>query len=218
MILKEINQCITDMDKIKEHEDASRNIQKQEKIDSDFKASVAEIIKIVDAIQKGYTEVSFKISANQRDKMLILVTNCSNGIDNEQKREEIVEYVQRELGLLKREILREWEKGYSEYSAKKISMLQNVKGIAPNQDKVTYVINKIKSGKGWNFKNEILDLMQVGMKEADDIIQNLGLVDEVVVFLNKVSTGRATIHDLNPEVVNWIMEKNMAGKLSINFL
>ena len=60
--------------------------------------------------------------------------------------------------------------------------------------------------------------MQVGMKEADDIIQNLGLVDEVVNFLNKVSLGSATIYDLKPGVMKWIKEKDMAGKLSINFL
>lgn len=218
MILEKLNQCITDMDKIKELEEASKDIQKQEKTDREFKDAVVELIKIVDAIQKGYIGISFRISANEQHKLLILVEKCSEAIENKQIREAVVEYVRRELGLLKKEILREWEKRYSEYTVKKINMLHNVRGIAPNQDKVTFVINKIKSGKGWNFKNETFDLMQVGMKEADDIIQNLGLVDEVVNFLNKVSLGSATIYDLKPGVMKWIKEKDMAGKLSINFL
>ena len=97
-------------------------------------------------------------------------------------------------------------------------MLQNVKGVAPDQSRINIAINKIIKGANWNFNDNMLDLMQVGIKESDEIIQSLGLTsDEVIEFLNKVSVGKATVMDLTPTVLSWIKEKDLSGKLVIAF-
>lgn len=57
-------------------------------------------------------------------------------------------------------------------------MLQTVKEIAQEREKVDYATNKIKMGASWEFKQDNLDKMKKGLQEADEIIDNLGLGDD----------------------------------------
>ena len=57
-------------------------------------------------------------------------------------------------------------------------MLQTIKGIAPEREKVDYASNKIKLGASWDFKQDNLDKMEKGLQEADEIINSLGFGED----------------------------------------
>lgn len=65
-----------------------------------------------------------------------------------------------------------------------------------------------------------LDKMKKGLQEADEIIDNLGLGDDepqIIEFLKKVADGKASVHDLTPEVLGWLTDKNMTTRLAVSF-
>lgn len=205
------------MNAIKELEQSSDDLQRQERIENIFKSCISETVKMINAIQKGYVEFSFKISLEQKQNLLRLIKEYERSMNSQKIREDRVVYLQRECNLVKKEIAREWDRWYTNFSSSVINMLQNVKKIVENQDKVTFAVNKIKEGKNWDFKIEVLDRMKRGRMEADDIIRNLGLIKEVSVFLEKVSSGNATLSDLNDKVIRWLEEKKMTERLAISF-
>lgn len=217
MIFDDLDKCINNMNEIKELEQSSDDLQRQERIENIFKDCISETVKMVNALQKGYVEFSFKISLEQKQNLLRLINEYERCINSRRIREDKVVYIQRECNLVKKEIAREWDRWYTDFSSPVINMLQNVKKIVDNQDKVTFAVNKIKEGKNWDFKTEVLDRMKKGRMEADDIIQSLGLIKEVSIFLEKVSSGNATLSDLNDKVIKWLEEKKMTGRLSISF-
>ena len=96
-------------------------------------------------------------------------------------------------------------------------MLQTVRGIAPEKEKIDYASNKIKIGASWEFKKSNLDKMEKGLSEAESILESLGLTDEVTEFLKKVVLGKANVNDLTPDVLSWLTDKNMSSKLAISF-
>ena len=109
---------------------------------------------------------------------------------------------------------------YHRIADQKINMLQTIKGIAPEREKVDYASNKIKQGASWDFKQDNLDKMEKGLQEADEIINSLGFGEdgaEILAFLKKVASGKASVHDLTPDILNWLMENNMTSKLAISF-
>ena len=217
MIFDDLDKSIDNMNAIKELEQSSDDLQRQERIENIFKGCISETIKMVNAIQKGYAEFSFKISLEQKQNLLKLIKEYERCMNTQKIREDRVVYLQKECNSVKKEIAREWDKWYTNFSSPVINMLQNVKKIVENQDKVTFAINKIKEGKNWDFKIEVLDRMKKGRMEADDIIRNLGLIKEVSIFLEKVSSGNATLSDLNDKVIRWLVEKKMTERLSISF-
>ena len=40
---------------------------------------------------------------------------------------------------------------------------------------------------------------------------------EILDFLKKVASGRASVHDLTPDILKWLMENNMTSKLAVSF-
>ena len=53
--------------------------------------------------------------------------------------------------------------------------------------------------------------------EAKQIIDQFSLNPEIEDFLKKVSSQRATVLDLTPNVMVWLKEKNLTSKLRIKF-
>lgn len=62
--------------------------------------------------------------------------------------------------------------------------------------------------------------MEKGLQEADEIINSLGFGEdgaEILVFLKKVASGKASVHDLTTDILNWLKENNMTSKLAVSF-
>lgn len=53
--------------------------------------------------------------------------------------------------------------------------------------------------------------------EAKQITEEFSLNPEIEDFLKKVSSQRATVNDLTPNVLIWLKGKNLTGKLKIRF-
>ena len=52
------------------------------------------------------------------------------------------------------------------------------------------------------------------------IINSLGFGEdgaELIAFLKKVASGKASVHDLTPDILNWLKENNMTSKLAVSF-
>lgn len=218
MLLEELDDCIHEMNKIKVLEQNANDFQKQEKSDRIFKETVAEALRVVMSVQKAYSEMLFRISAQQKQKLLDLLEACADALGKGQIQEATAIFAQKELKLIKKEIMEEWTVKHRTVTYHKTNMLHNVQGIAPDQSRITIAINKIAMGAKWDFDNDRLDSMQSGIRESDEIIQSLGLTsNEVIEFLNKVSVGKATVMDLTPTVLSWIKEKELSCKLGIAF-
>lgn len=216
-MLSALDKCIIEMNEIKELEKASNDSQKQEKIDRTFKDTVSESERVILAIKASNQQFNFKLSSEQKQKLTMVLKNCIDAIERGNIQETTANYQLQELNRVKKAILQEWTLHFGTVMDQKIRMLQTVKGIAADKNKIEYAINKINYGKSWDYKQDNLDMMAKGIAEADDIIQGLGLIDEVTEFFEKVVAGKAHIGDLTPKIISWIEGKNLSSKLRINF-
>lgn len=216
-MLSALDKCIIEMNEIKELEKASNDSQKQEKIDRTFKDTVSECERVIHAIKASNQQFNFKLSSDQKQKLTMVLKNCIDAIERGNIQETTANYQLQELNRVKKSILQEWTLHFGIVTDPKIRMLQTVKGIATDKSKIEYAINKMNYGKSWDYKKDNLDTMAKGIAEADDIIQGLGLIDEVTEFFEKVVGGKAHIGDLTPKIISWIEEKNLSSKLRINF-
>ena len=56
-----------------------------------------------------------------------------------------------------------------------------------------------------------------GIEEAEQLIQKLGLDDEIISFLQNTNAGKATLKDLNDKVLSWIRSEDLENKIRISF-
>lgn len=220
MLVDLLDQSIIAMKEINELEKSSNDVQKQEKNDKIFSNVVSENHLMVNAVTNSMSQLGFVISQETSGRVIGLLKSSSDAVSRGLIQESTANYLQKEVFTIKKAILQEWSDYYHKVADQKINMLQTIKGIAPEREKVDYASNKIKLGASWDFKQDNLDKMEKGLQEADEIINSLGFGEdgaEIIAFLKKVASGKASVHDLTTDILNWLMENNMTSKLAVSF-
>lgn len=217
MLIDVLDQSIIVMKEIQELEKSSNDVQKQKKNDRAYEAAVDESYSVAKAVTQGMEKMQFSVTRETKNRMEVILKYCSDAVARGMVQEAAVNDIQKEINGIRKAILQEWLTHYHQVADQKINMLQTVRGIAPEKEKVDYASNKIKYGASWEFKQDNLDKMEKGLQEADYILGNLGLNDEVTEFLKKVTEGKANVNDLTPNVLSWLMEKDMSSKLAVSF-
>lgn len=220
MLADLLDQSIIAMKEIYELEKSSNDVQKQEKNDKVFSNAVNENHLIVQAVTNSMSQLGFVISQETRNKVIGLLKSSSDAVSRGLVQESTANYLQKEVFSIKKVILQEWIEYYHKIADQKINMLQTIKGIAPEREKVDYASNKIKLGASWDFKQDTLDKMEKGLEEAEEIINSLGFGQdgaEILDFLKKVAAGKASVNDLTPDILKWLMDNKMTSKLAVSF-
>ena len=218
MLLDDIQKSIADMNEMQQLEQAAKDSQKQDNVDRLFAAAVNENHNIVVSISEAQKKLAFSPSEELRRqirKMLLVLFECiGTGLVHEDKAKGLSSSIKK----LKDSINDEWKSFYGELADRRTSKLTTVQSITPDKIKTGLVITKIKNGATLNYgDNGNLRLFAEGIKEADVILERLGLTDEILDFLDKVSEGRATILDFTETIKKWIIDENLSTKFMIHF-
>ena len=218
MLLEEIQKCIEDMDELRRLEQASKDSQKQDKTDTRYAEMVEENHKVVVSIEERRKYVRFIPSSELKEEMIRTVTNSREAVNTGLIQEIKIRELQNDTKYVKERFLSEWKVFFKGLSEKRINTLTTVKGITPDRDKTGYAINKIKNAAVINYNDiDKVRLLAAGVLEADQILEGLGLNDEIMNFLDKVSEGNATLLDLSDNLVKWINSENLSDKFTIAF-
>ena len=219
MLIDDLQKCIDDMQVIRQLEQASKDFHKQERADASFRASVEENDKLVRGIEDRRKYVDYEPSTEVKGKILQILNDSLDSIKSGIFPENKGRSLQIGTKNAKELFVDDWGKFYSTLSDKRIGTLMTVKGITPNREKTKYTILKIKSGSVINYENtDNVRVLALGIKEADQILDGLGLNDEILGFLGKVAENRATMADLSVNLLDWITNENLMERFKIGFL
>ena len=112
---------------------------------------------MVQAVTNSMSQLGFTISQETREKVIGLLKSSNDAVSRGLIQESTANYMQKEVFTIKKAILQEWSDYYHRVADQKINMLQTIKGIVPEREKVDYASNKIKYGASWEFKQDNLD-------------------------------------------------------------
>lgn len=217
MLINVLNDCIVDMNTVRELETASTDTKKQAAADYNFMILVGSLKKIVDEVQMAVNESDFKASFNIVTALEGFVNSCNKIITVGAANDTTTSFINKESKLLYLDIAQEWVEYYSNTTKKLLSLLETIKGITPDK-RAQYAINKIKKASTWNADSVNLKYFNDGLSEANQIIEDLSLDENIEKFLRLVGDGKATFQNITHEIIEWIEKEQFAGKLSIQFV
>ena len=113
-------------------------------------------------------------------------------------------------------IKKEWGKHYSIYTASTVNTLKVISGIA--FDKVEACILDIKAAEIWSGDIKVFTKLRAAMSSAEALIKSLNMDQETIGFLAQMTAGKATLLDLNEEVLTWIKRESLEGKIRLSFI
>lgn len=219
MLIDTLNECIIDMKTVREMETASADTKKQETADYNFKQLILSLKQMIDEVDLAVGNSGFRPSANVVRVLKSFLGDCDKIVQSGAADNTTTQNISSESKKLYAIIGQEWAEYYSKATVNILNLLDTVKGIIPDESRATYAVNKIKKAATWNTTIDNYNYLKQGMTEADKILEDLDLDkdSEILAFLRLVSAGKATILNLTNEILDWLNEEKLAGKIYLKF-
>ena len=64
----------------------------------------------------------------------------------------------------------------------------------------------------------IFKAMNQSLAEAKDLIDGLGLDQQIIAFLQKMNNGKATVTDLDENVLRWLRDESLDRRVKLSFV
>ena len=220
MLVDELRKAVGDMEEIRDLEQDSQDSQRQSRIDRLYVAEVNDNHKIVHRIENSRKFITFIPSSSLKKQVLQLLEDSNRCVESGFAQETRLKTLQKSTKNIREQFANEWNTFYYKISSRRLHILTAIKEITLDKEKTGYTINKIKNGAIISYEDDNrVKLLADGISEADDIFDQLGIEKEgeIMVFLDKVAGGSATLSDLTDAVIKWIEEKGLSDKFFIKF-
>lgn len=193
----------------------NQNRKKQKEIDTFFHSQVTKSSGLINLLSICNSKFSFKID----DEVLFLYENCLKDIitvvSDSNVDEQIVSNMKLNLSAIETSYKNLWPAFYRELTNNLLTTLEIIKTTNPAQ--IQNLIREIKKAENCPMDKNILIKFSMEIKNAENIINDLDLDDEVVLFLRKVNRKQASLLDLNDKIIDWLNKENLVGKIKLSF-
>lgn len=205
-----------EMKKLQAKEALKKNKAQQEKTDGRFRTLLTQAHRTVDVIHYLNTSVQFIPSESITSDLLSLFSLLQSTVDSGLADANKVEKGEQDIKKIVSAAKKEWSSYYSEYTGGTVSTLKVISGI----DKTTTseCLSNIQAASDWAIERKVYEKMVASMEEADTLISNLDMNQNVISFLHKMNMGKATLADLDPQVSEWIQKESIEKKIRLSFV
>lgn len=213
-ILDSLTQSIKRMKKLRDLEIQKANKAQQNIVDNRFHQAVANAEILCKSVQYARSNLSF--STGCMPELLNLFISLQNTATRGIIDQEQVDKAVKTYNAIQDKIKKDWAKHYQELTGSTVNTLKTIKGL--DEVRINYCISKIEAASVWNSTMINLTSLKTGLVQADEIIQNLKLDQEVITFLSKITSGKATLADLNDNVRQWMQNEHLLPKIRLSFV
>ena len=157
------------------------------------------------------------MNQQMRDELLEFADSCGRGVFEGTLTMDMVTALKAKGDFAAQQMKNDWKESaakYAEGTKGYLSMIGGLTDAPKHARELAESIAKTVDGalSVANIKKLVSDVA-----EAKEITEAFSLNAEIEIFLRKVSFQQATVVDLTPEILAWLQEKGLTGKLRIRF-
>ena len=216
MIFDRIDRKIKDMKNLKDQELRKKNRQKQVEIDQRYDSLVSQVQKCSLTLAYARDYLQFPISETVKLELQNLLGNLTSIVSDGCADEDSVLKAESDFKIAQGNIKKDWGKHFVNYTSTTVNTLRVISGIDP--ERINKCIAEIKAAETWTEDKSILDTLQKAINSADGLIRSLKMDQATISFLTKMTSGKATIADLDENILKWIRAEGLERKIRITFL
>jgi hypothetical protein len=150
------------------------------------------------------------------NKINVILTGLQNG--SEPPKKNMVTQISEDVKVLEKELKVAWQEYVSKTTQNSLGLLESIKGILNDFSKIDDTVKKLlQVQKQWPVLNKTFHDLTGALTEARQIIQDLNAGDDVHKFLDLVSSRKARVSDLKPEILDWLRRQELTDNLEITF-
>lgn len=213
-ILDRLSQSVKSMKKLRGLEMQKANKAQQDIVDNRYHQIVVKTEVLCKAVQ--YARKHLRLQTECMPDLLSLLLSLQSAGSRNLVEQEQVDKATKAYNTVQEKIKKEWAKHYPILTGSTVNTLKTIKGL--DEFRINSCISKIDAATVWDSTIATLMDLQAALAQADGIIQNLKLDQEVVAFLGKITAGKATLADLNDNVLQWMKNEQLLSKIRLSFV
>ena len=216
MIIDVLSRKIKDMKDLRQREERRDNKAAQDALDLRFKTLTTQIHSLMTVLQYTKENMQFQLSDTLLFDLENLLTEHKAVIRSGFAEKDAINQVETDFKNIQQSIKKEWLKQYSTLTNATISTLQVISGI--DSERVSKCMEGIAKGSAWTTSIGNFKTMAHSLSEAKILINGLGLDPQIIAFLQKMNNGKATVVDLDDNVLRWLKEESLDKRVKLSFM
>nr|WP_288346740.1 hypothetical protein [uncultured Anaerostipes sp.] len=205
-----------EMKNLRQREEKRDNKAVQDAIDRKFKSLTEQIHQLMIALRyaKDYTQFQLddKVLSDLEELLIYHKRTVHSGYADRDN----VNRTEIDFKDICQNIKKQWTKHYIKITDKTNSTLKVISKI--DSARVSKCLNDIGKGADWTTNVDNFETINKSLSEAKKLIDDLGLDQEIITFLQKMNNGRATILDLDEKVIGWLKKESLESRVKLTFI
>lgn len=215
MILELLDKKIGEMKELQSLKLKKQNQDQQNAIDERYKKLVLDVNKYVSIYDYIRKNLDFNPSDELKAKSRDLLLELQNAIKNGDADKDIVNSADNKFKTVISTMTKEWNLHFIALTRNTTNSLRIISGI--DSDKVKKCLTGINAAEKWNLDKQIFEKLKTSLDVANELIFSLKLKQPIVEFLTKMTSGRATVEDLDETILAWLSEEGISKKIKLSF-
>lgn len=215
MLIDILGDKINAMKELRLRQERRDNKAAQDAVDHRYRSLSEQINQLITALQFAKKKMAFQLSDEVIKSVETLLMDHKDAVRSGYADKDIVDKEEDELKTLSATIKKEWTKRYKVLTDATVSTLKILIDI--DSDKVSDCLEGIERGENWTTDISEFEAMIKSIESANVLISGLGLDEQIIAFLQKMNSGKATVVDLDEKVINWLKTEALDKKVKLIF-
>ena len=216
MMIGILDKSIKDMKNLRQREERRDNKAAQEALDQRFSVLTSQIHSLMLALQYTKEKMQFQLNGQILIELESLLQESKGIVKSGFAEKDPIAQVENAHKTVQQNIKKDWAKYYSSMTNSTKSTLQVISGI--DTEKVAKCLDGIAKGASWTTNIGDFKVMNQSLAEAKYLIDGLGLDQQIIAFLLKMKNGKATVMDLDENVLRWLRDESLDRRVKLSFV
>mgnify|MGYP003292011255 CR=1 FL=1 len=215
MIFDQMERRIKEMKELRRLETIKANRVQQEATDIKYHNLVAQVKGFINILQYFQTELKFEVSDSYKTEIRALLAKLQEVIKDGYANKDLVTESENDFKNIINTIKKDWTKHHTSLTSTTVNTLKIIGGI--ESDQVEACLTDIKNASTWQMDVTVYKKLKKALDSADSLIEKMSLDQDIIDFLTKMTSGKATFYDLNDKVMEWIKKESLEKRVKLSF-
>lgn len=215
MIFDQMERRIKEMKELRRLETIKANRVQQEATDIKYRNLVVQVKGFMNVLQYFQTELKFEVSDSYKAEISALFVKLQEVIKDGYANKDLVIESENDFKNIINTIKKDWTKHHTSLTSTTVNTLKIIGGI--ESDQVEACLTDIKNASAWQMDVTVYKKLKKALDSADSLIEKMSLDQDIIAFLTKMTSGKATFYDLNDKVMDWIKKEALEKRVKLSF-
>ncbi len=215
MIFDQMDRRIKEMKELRRLETIKANRVQQEATDLKYHNLVVQVKSFIEIINYMQNELGLEISDSSKSDILALMVKLQDTVQSGYSDKDMVTESENDLKTILATMKKDWIKHHASLTTTTVNTLKIIGGI--ESDQVEACLTYIKEASSWQLNLTVYKKLKKALDNADSLIEKMSLDQDIISFLTKMTSGKATFSDLNDKVIEWIKKESLEKRVKLSF-